>query len=279
VAAVPSWYPDPTGRHDYRWWDGRCWTEHVSTAGVAAIDWTGAGNQPTEVEAHQRVEMEAESRGMPTFAEVVKKAAAARAAPTAAQVYEAKLARAAEQAAKRGEQVLPEFLKAIAELLKSCPRGVNSRSPFSFRHGHVNEVFITNEASESRWKRRQAAIPAPGKFDGWVLAVEGPRSGSGLWSPARFPVLSFHYLPTEEHWYPQREPCAIRVSPSGLPRLHYGDHGQRASLSLQEAVQRGIIRWAEEDRGSDSRGGERFDDVGEMLLDGMRMIADYLAEG
>jgi hypothetical protein len=32
----PGWYPDPARRHEHRYWDGSAWTEHVSTAGVAA---------------------------------------------------------------------------------------------------------------------------------------------------------------------------------------------------------------------------------------------------
>lgn len=34
----PGWFPDPTGRHDHRWWDGAAWTAHVADAGVAAVD-------------------------------------------------------------------------------------------------------------------------------------------------------------------------------------------------------------------------------------------------
>jgi hypothetical protein len=34
----PSWHPDPSGRFDYRYWDGSDWTEHVSSNGVADID-------------------------------------------------------------------------------------------------------------------------------------------------------------------------------------------------------------------------------------------------
>jgi len=34
----PGWFPDPTGRHDHRWWDGAAWTSHVADAGVAARD-------------------------------------------------------------------------------------------------------------------------------------------------------------------------------------------------------------------------------------------------
>lgn len=33
-----SWYPDPTGGHDHRYWDGHNWTEHVATQGQQAVD-------------------------------------------------------------------------------------------------------------------------------------------------------------------------------------------------------------------------------------------------
>ena len=32
------WLPDPTGRHQYRYWDGGCWTENVCDAGVESQD-------------------------------------------------------------------------------------------------------------------------------------------------------------------------------------------------------------------------------------------------
>ncbi len=36
---VPAnWYPDPFGRFEHRYWDGRQWTEHVGSAGRQAID-------------------------------------------------------------------------------------------------------------------------------------------------------------------------------------------------------------------------------------------------
>lgn len=34
---VGKWDLDPSGRHEYRWWDGVEWTEHVSTNGVMSI--------------------------------------------------------------------------------------------------------------------------------------------------------------------------------------------------------------------------------------------------
>ncbi len=37
--SIPAaWHPDPLGRHQYRYWDGGRWTEHVADQGVAGID-------------------------------------------------------------------------------------------------------------------------------------------------------------------------------------------------------------------------------------------------
>lgn len=33
-----AWHPDPTGRHELRWWDGTRWSEHVSDHGIVADD-------------------------------------------------------------------------------------------------------------------------------------------------------------------------------------------------------------------------------------------------
>ena len=41
----PAWESDPTTRHEYRWWDGDKWTEHVADNGVQSLDpLTGAEN-------------------------------------------------------------------------------------------------------------------------------------------------------------------------------------------------------------------------------------------
>jgi hypothetical protein len=38
VSSPAAWQPDPTGKHDHRWWDGERWTEHVADAGQASVD-------------------------------------------------------------------------------------------------------------------------------------------------------------------------------------------------------------------------------------------------
>ena len=41
-----SWYDDPTGRFEHRYWDGATWTDHVSTAGVTSTDPFGTSGAP-----------------------------------------------------------------------------------------------------------------------------------------------------------------------------------------------------------------------------------------
>lgn len=38
VGPRPEWYPDPTGRHQHRYFDGARWTAHVADGGVTALD-------------------------------------------------------------------------------------------------------------------------------------------------------------------------------------------------------------------------------------------------
>jgi hypothetical protein len=34
----PGWFPDPSGRHERRYWDGARWTEHVADGQTTATD-------------------------------------------------------------------------------------------------------------------------------------------------------------------------------------------------------------------------------------------------
>jgi hypothetical protein len=33
-----GWFPDPAGRHEFRWWDGDMWSHYVSTRGLQSVD-------------------------------------------------------------------------------------------------------------------------------------------------------------------------------------------------------------------------------------------------
>jgi uncharacterized protein YxjI len=41
-----SWHPDPTGRHELRYWDGSAWTDHVSDQGITGSDAVDAPAAP-----------------------------------------------------------------------------------------------------------------------------------------------------------------------------------------------------------------------------------------
>jgi serine/threonine protein kinase len=38
ASEAAGWFPDPTERHDHRYWDGAAWTEHVADQGFASVD-------------------------------------------------------------------------------------------------------------------------------------------------------------------------------------------------------------------------------------------------
>jgi uncharacterized protein YxjI len=60
----PGWYPDPFGRHETRWWDGRQWTEHVASHGRQAVDApTGGSYVPTVDRATEKVVRDVQSVG------------------------------------------------------------------------------------------------------------------------------------------------------------------------------------------------------------------------
>ena len=44
ATAPAAWYPDPLGRHAFRYWDGSSWTNHASTAGAVIDDPLGTGS-------------------------------------------------------------------------------------------------------------------------------------------------------------------------------------------------------------------------------------------
>jgi hypothetical protein len=60
-APKPDWYPDPSGRFEFRYWDGETWTGHVSQGGESSWDpppgsedtaTTAEGDTPAATEAY-----------------------------------------------------------------------------------------------------------------------------------------------------------------------------------------------------------------------------------
>lgn len=48
---IPGWHPDPTGRHESRYWNGTAWTDHVADGGVTFSDPLEGGTVTSEVTA------------------------------------------------------------------------------------------------------------------------------------------------------------------------------------------------------------------------------------
>jgi len=53
-----NWYPDASGRHQLRYWDGTRWTEHVSDNGIAGVD----AMQPAAPQ--QQAQQQTQQRGL-----------------------------------------------------------------------------------------------------------------------------------------------------------------------------------------------------------------------
>lgn len=63
---APNWYPDPSGKHELRYWDGTGWTDRVSNHGKESIDAPGGTHVPQGEHTADRVQRQvAEQAGVP----------------------------------------------------------------------------------------------------------------------------------------------------------------------------------------------------------------------
>jgi uncharacterized protein YxjI len=60
-----DWYPDPSGRHEHRYWDGTRWTEHVASHGRQSVDHdTSSKAPPTVARPTEKVVRDVEKAGV-----------------------------------------------------------------------------------------------------------------------------------------------------------------------------------------------------------------------
>ena len=65
--AEAGWQPDPTGRHEHRYFDGSRWTEHVSDSGATSVDPVQAGATQAETRSTPTASASSRRRGWPRF--------------------------------------------------------------------------------------------------------------------------------------------------------------------------------------------------------------------
>jgi uncharacterized protein YxjI len=76
MSMPPDWYPDPSGRHEHRYWDGSQWTDHVASHGRQGSDPDKSSLPPPTV-----------GRSTEKIARDVAKAGATGAAPGGGTVF------------------------------------------------------------------------------------------------------------------------------------------------------------------------------------------------
>lgn len=69
---APGWYPDPWGQHEYRWFDGATWSDHVSSHGRQSVapPPEGAGRVPTVSRSTEKVQRDVAAAGAASAGEV-----------------------------------------------------------------------------------------------------------------------------------------------------------------------------------------------------------------
>jgi len=53
---APNWYPDPSGKHEKRYWDGSAWTNRVMNGGTESSDATTGSHVPTGEQGAAKVQ-------------------------------------------------------------------------------------------------------------------------------------------------------------------------------------------------------------------------------
>jgi uncharacterized protein YxjI len=62
---APNWYPDPWGRHEYRYYDGSDWSEHVASHGRQSVDPPGGvANVPTVNRPVEKIQRDVAQAGL-----------------------------------------------------------------------------------------------------------------------------------------------------------------------------------------------------------------------
>ena len=63
-SSPPNWYPDPSGRHQLRYFDGAQWTDHVSSNGNQSLDPLNPGTVPIATQSAEKHQKQLDRAGV-----------------------------------------------------------------------------------------------------------------------------------------------------------------------------------------------------------------------
>ncbi len=189
-----GWYPDPRGRHEYRYWDGTVWTDHVADQGQASTD-------PVDVVGPKA------SADSPAEATASSTTAAASAASQSEPVREPEPERSASSspsaadAATAGSSSLWTTDPSEAPLSGDAPDPVQAREPARDPEPTAGPEPTVDPPPVT------AAGSDPGRADaegtpatGGTRAADALRSATATKSPALAGLLTV-VLPGSGHFY------------------------------------------------------------------------------
>ena len=127
----PNWYPDPMGRHEYRWFDGSDWSDQVASHGRQSVD-------PVQAPAH-----------IPT-------------SDVDSERFEKNLARAGVQkgATQGGGTLFTEPVLVVNQKAKLIE--INSEYAISDQHG--NQIGAVRQIGQSAAKKLMRAVSSVDQF-------------------------------------------------------------------------------------------------------------------
>jgi hypothetical protein len=168
VSTPPAWHPDPTGRHDHRWWDGERWTEHVADAGQASVDPIDGGAGTTAGDTGATTD--AADTGATTDAADTGAAAGAVAAGTAAGGDQSWRTDAQDHPATAGSDEATYGEGSTGEGTTGEARAADQPTEQSWQQP-ASDQPTTDQPTEQTWQQPQAGAgwqqPGPEGQQGW----------------------------------------------------------------------------------------------------------------
>lgn len=191
MSDIPAgWQPDPRGRHEYRYWDGKQWTDHVSDQGEVSTDPVADTSPSGEVaDGEKSAIFKPEPTPAPSTAESTPPpGASAGAEPTQAQPTPAAESGipASTPPASTSESTTPHTPPAAAEAPEPAAAGATPASSSAPPGGTTAPATAQNDAKAAAKDVLQSRSPELGT----ILSAVVPGSGHFYMGTNKVPLAA-----------------------------------------------------------------------------------------